>query len=161
MLGTRIGRFRQAVVDRLSTSSPAEVEAWLRREYALDESSARNLVAHVRAQLDAVGVISSDTTIVVESFQNPVGDGYVVIHSPFGGRVNGVPMKVPCVCRRVAGPTETSVVASARTAPSAWLTTSSCSGIAETSLRSIVWKSICARQSPLQAAAAIKRAIIS
>jgi ATP-dependent Lhr-like helicase len=88
-LGTRIGRFRQAVVDRLSTSSPGEVEAWLRRDYALDESSARNLLAHVRSQLDAVGVISSDTTIVVESFQNAVGDGYVIIHSAFGGRVNG------------------------------------------------------------------------
>ena len=88
-LGTRIGRFRQAVVDRLSTSPPAEVEAWLRQDYALDESSAHNLVAHVRSQLDAVGVISSDTTIVVESFQNGVGDGYVIIHSPFGGRVNG------------------------------------------------------------------------
>jgi len=88
-LGARIGRFRQAVVDRLSTSSPAEVEAWLRQDYALDESSARNLVAHVRGQLDAVGVISSDNTLVVESFQNGVGDGYVIIHSPFGGRVNG------------------------------------------------------------------------
>ncbi len=88
-LGTRIGRFRQAVVDRLSTAAPAEVEAWLRRDYALDESSARNLVAHVKSQLDAVGVISSDTTIVVESFQNAAGDGYVIIHSPFGGRVNG------------------------------------------------------------------------
>ncbi len=88
-LGTRIGRFRQAVVDRLANSTPEQVQAWLRRDYALDDSSARNLVAHVRAQLDAVGVISSDTTIVVESFQNAVGDGYVVIHSPFGGRVNG------------------------------------------------------------------------
>jgi ATP-dependent Lhr-like helicase len=53
-LGARIGRFRQAVVDRLSTSTPEAVEAWLRRDYALDERSARNLVAHVRAQLDAV-----------------------------------------------------------------------------------------------------------
>ncbi len=88
-LGVRIGRFRQAVVDRLSTSSPEAVADWLRREYALDERSAASLVAHVRAQLDAVGVISSDTTLVVETFQNGAGDGYVVIHSPFGGRVNG------------------------------------------------------------------------
>src|SRR5581483_10948971 len=32
---------------------------------------------------------SSDKTIVVETFQNAVGDPHLVIHSPFGGRVNG------------------------------------------------------------------------
>ncbi len=88
-LGARIGRFRREIVSRVAGADPAEVEAWLRREYVLDESSARNLVAHVRRQIEAVGVISSDTTIIAESFQNAAGEHYLVIHSPFGGRVNG------------------------------------------------------------------------
>lgn len=92
-LGVRIGQFRRQVVERLGepagTDSAGQVEDWLRREYALDEKSARNLVAHVSRQLEAVGVLSSDRTIVVESFENAVGDPHMVIHSPFGGRVNG------------------------------------------------------------------------
>ena len=92
-LGERIGRFRRQIVEKLAKanggSPPQEVEEWLRREYALDANSARNLVAHVSRQLEAVGVISSDQTIVVESFENAVGDPHLVIHSPFGGRVNG------------------------------------------------------------------------
>lgn len=96
-LGQRIGRFRRDVVDRLAqTVVPEaggpiapEVQAWLRQDYRLDERSARNLVEHVQRQLDAVGVISSDTTFVVESFENEAGDPHLVIHSPLGGRVNG------------------------------------------------------------------------
>ncbi|MCC6191009.1 MAG: DEAD/DEAH box helicase [Anaerolineales bacterium] len=88
-LGARLGRFRREAAERIAAQPAPEVEAWLRREYALDENSARNLVEHIRRQLDAAGVISSDTTIVAESFQNALGDPYLVIHSPYGGRVNG------------------------------------------------------------------------
>ncbi|MDE3088044.1 MAG: DEAD/DEAH box helicase [Chloroflexota bacterium] len=66
-----------------------QVIDWLQRDYALDEKSARNLVAHVQRQLEATGVLASDTTIVVESFQDAIGEPRLVIHSPFGGRVNG------------------------------------------------------------------------
>ncbi|MCL5996392.1 MAG: DEAD/DEAH box helicase, partial [Chloroflexi bacterium] len=114
-LGVRIGRFRREVTEKIqvvkaarelagasdlsaqngpaSTDRPpdvlSDVETWLRHEYALDENSAHNLVTYVSAQLDAVGVMSSDTTIVVESFQDAVGEPRLVIHTPFGGRVNG------------------------------------------------------------------------
>ena len=55
----------------------------------LDANSARNLADHVGRQLDAVGVISSDEAIVVETFPDAVGEMRMVVHSPFGGRVNG------------------------------------------------------------------------
>jgi ATP-dependent Lhr-like helicase len=113
-LGERIGRFRRQIAEKIQALKDAEAAApdaepegaqaaklsraegpwrdllaWLRREYALDENSASNLAAYVSHQLDAVGVMSSDTTIVVESFQDAVGEPRIVIHSPFGGRVNG------------------------------------------------------------------------
>ena len=97
-LGKRIGKFRREVAERVGAfdkrvrafdKTPQQITEWLRRDYALDENSARNLIAHVQHQLDALGVMSSDTTIVVESFQDAVGEPRVVIHSPFGGRVNG------------------------------------------------------------------------
>ncbi len=88
-LGVRIGKFRREVMDKIHADPPEQIEEWLRREYALDKNSARNLIDHVQRQLDAVGVMSSDSTIVVESFQDAVGEPRMVIHSPFGGRVNG------------------------------------------------------------------------
>jgi ATP-dependent Lhr-like helicase len=95
-LGKRIGKFRREVAEKISDARkgaielrPYEIEQWLQREYVLDENSARNLIAHVQHQLDAVGVMSSDTTIVVETFQDAIGEPRMVIHSPFGGRVNG------------------------------------------------------------------------
>ncbi len=101
-LGARIGKFRREVADKIADARrgamgkgaielrPYEIEQWLQREYVLDENSARNLVAHVQHQLDAVGArsVSSDTTIVVETFQDAIGEPRMVIHSPFGGRVN-------------------------------------------------------------------------
>ncbi len=67
----------------------ADVAAWLERECALDRNSARNLIAYVRHQLDVMGAISSDCTIIVESFEDAIGEPRIVIHSPFGGRVHG------------------------------------------------------------------------
>jgi ATP-dependent Lhr-like helicase len=92
-LGARIGKFRREVAERvvgaLRAAPLQQIESWLQREYALDEKSARNLVAYIQHQLEATGVIASDTTIVVESFQDAIGEPRLVIHSPFGGRVNG------------------------------------------------------------------------
>src|SRR5262249_23507902 len=56
---------------------------------ALDDKSARNLIDYVQSQVKSIGSISSDQTIIVETFQNAVGDPHLVVHSPFGGRVNG------------------------------------------------------------------------
>ncbi|MDW8099272.1 MAG: DEAD/DEAH box helicase [Anaerolineae bacterium] len=69
--------------------SYTEVATWLERECALDRNSARNLIAYVRHQLDVMGAISSDRTIIIESFEDAIGEPRIVIHSPFGGRVNG------------------------------------------------------------------------
>ncbi len=43
----------------------------------------------MKSQVDALGAISSDETIIVETFFDAVGEARVVVHSPFGGRING------------------------------------------------------------------------
>ena len=91
-LGVRIGAFRREIAARLAEPNQTaieEAEAWLRRDYALDERSARALIAHVQSQMNAVGVMSSDRMVVVETFRNDAGDWCLVVQSPFGGRVNG------------------------------------------------------------------------
>ena len=96
-LGVRIGQFRREIAEKIQTlkanaEGPQvwdELSAWLQREYMLDENSARNLIAYVSGQLEAIGVMSSDTSIVIESFTDQVGEPRMVIHSPYGGRING------------------------------------------------------------------------
>jgi ATP-dependent Lhr-like helicase len=104
-LGARIGRLRREIAERLTsdekqvtTDEPddsslvtrhSSLLTWLRTEYALDDRSARHLLDYVRGQVEAIGAFSSDRTIVVESFVDAVGDPRMVVHSPFGGRVNG------------------------------------------------------------------------
>ncbi len=89
-LGERIGKFRREVSERVDDvgADGRPPLQWLKNEYALDEKSARNLLDYVESQINSIGAISSDKTIIVETFQNNVGDPHLVIHSPFGGRVN-------------------------------------------------------------------------
>ena len=47
------------------------------------------MVDYVARQLDAVGQIATDRTLIVEVFEDAIGDPRMVVHSPFGGRVNG------------------------------------------------------------------------
>jgi ATP-dependent Lhr-like helicase len=107
-LGQRVGVFRRTVTERLEQvrrklglddfrgirdkrETPA-VQAlldWLAEQYALDPFSAWHTLDYLAGQLDQTGVVSSDRTILVEIFEDALGDPRMVIHSPFGGRVNG------------------------------------------------------------------------
>ncbi len=102
-MGLRLGAFRRELAERAAAlpwapedptaAWPPEAEPllrWLAEEYAMDENSACNAVAYVRRQLDAIGAISTDRTIVVERFSDALGDQRLVIHSCFGARVNSV-----------------------------------------------------------------------
>ena len=63
---------------------------WLATDYALDTNSAWSVVDYVAGQLDHTGVISSDRVILIEIFEDSLGDPRMVIQSPFGGKVNGL-----------------------------------------------------------------------
>ncbi|MFC2015524.1 helicase-related protein, partial [Chloroflexota bacterium] len=86
-LGCIYGRFRRELSRRCTTSQP-DAMAWLRDEYHLDANSAQNAVTYVQRQVDVLGTISSDRTIIAEVFTDALGDLRLVIHSCFGARVN-------------------------------------------------------------------------
>jgi ATP-dependent helicase Lhr and Lhr-like helicase len=90
-LGLRIGRVRRDVAERIRAKPDNEERllAELRRDYALDANSAGALLDYVRRQVEVLGAISADDTIIVETFGDAVGEARLVVHSPFGGRVNG------------------------------------------------------------------------
>ena len=79
-LGAAIGAFAREAVRR--------DEDDLRREYDLDERAASNLLAFLREQEAATGVVPSDRTLVVERFRDEIGDWRLCVLSPYGGRVH-------------------------------------------------------------------------
>src|SRR5690606_41410239 len=60
----------------------------LRREHALDERAAANLLAYLDEQAEATGVVPDDRTLVLERFRDEIGDWRICLHSPYGARVH-------------------------------------------------------------------------
>ena len=79
-LGEAIGAFTRLAVH--------EDEATLQRDYDLDRRAASNLLAFLREQEAATGVVPSDRTLVVERFRDEIGDWRLCVLSPYGGRVH-------------------------------------------------------------------------
>ncbi|HVL84387.1 MAG TPA: DEAD/DEAH box helicase, partial [Pseudonocardia sp.] len=79
------------------------VGAFVREMSALEDAPAReraaaagldgwavdNLLAYLREQREATRHVPSDRTILVERFRDELGDWRLVVHSPFGSKVNG------------------------------------------------------------------------
>jgi len=62
--------------------------SWLTTECLVDESAARQVIAYVQAQLAAVGLVPTRDHLLIERFFDESGGMQLVIHSPFGGRIN-------------------------------------------------------------------------
>jgi ATP-dependent Lhr-like helicase len=92
--GDRVGRSAEAgeVLGKLvrelgRRKEDASVEALVTR-HALDERAARNLVRYVLDQREATDVLPTDRAIVIERFQDELGDYRLCILSPWGTRVH-------------------------------------------------------------------------
>jgi len=79
-LGEAIGAFAREAVRHDERS--------LRDEYDLDERAASNLLAFLREQEAATGIVPSDRTLVAERFRDEIGDWRLCVLSPYGGRVH-------------------------------------------------------------------------
>ena len=83
-LTTRLGVLRRALDDARTLDDVAD----LQRHYDADEPTVRSLVEYVQSQRNATGIVPDDTHLVLEHFRDEVGSIRVVLHAPFGGRVN-------------------------------------------------------------------------
>ncbi|HET7792539.1 MAG TPA: DEAD/DEAH box helicase, partial [Rhizobacter sp.] len=61
---------------------------WLMRELALEADAARQLVDYFARTLQALGALPTQQRIVMERFFDESGGMQLVIHSPFGSRLN-------------------------------------------------------------------------
>ncbi|MCK9487123.1 MAG: DEAD/DEAH box helicase [Dehalococcoidia bacterium] len=86
-LSEEVGRLRRDVADRLDGDHEA-LRAFLMEEGALDALGAEQIAEYLRATRDGLGVVPSDTDVVFERFFDDSGGMQLVVHAPFGMRIN-------------------------------------------------------------------------
>ncbi|HJQ78059.1 MAG TPA: DEAD/DEAH box helicase [Acidimicrobiia bacterium] len=82
--GRAVGRF----VREYSALDGEDAVNRLRSDFGLNEYAARNLVAYLEEEREAVGALPTDQTVIVERFQDEIGDWRVVLLSPLGARIH-------------------------------------------------------------------------
>jgi ATP-dependent Lhr-like helicase len=92
-LSAHIGELREQIskfVARASPDSGGRVAAvnWLKAECGLDDPGAEQIVEYIVAGRALLGAVPTQTTIIAERFFDESGGMQLVIHAPFGGRIN-------------------------------------------------------------------------
>jgi len=88
-LSLAVSRLRQEVAERCAGDAGAgDAVAWLRDEVGVGEPAAAQLVSYLAAAARALGTMPSRTTLVAERFFDEAGDMHLVVHAPFGSRLN-------------------------------------------------------------------------
>jgi len=93
---------RATLDEALSRASPDEVSSTMQAELEISESAASQCVNYLAAGKAALGNLPTQQRVVFERFFDEAGDTHLVIHSPFGSRINrayGLALR-KCFCRR-------------------------------------------------------------
>jgi ATP-dependent Lhr-like helicase len=74
----------------ISQSHPqvAETVAWLRQECCVDDAGAEQLIGYIAAGRAVLGAVPALDTIIAERFFDEGGGMQLILHAPFGGRIN-------------------------------------------------------------------------
>ena len=91
-LGESLGRFLAELGKRLGEAPegsgiPEETLDWLGQAYGMDTQSGQRLIDLIHSQT-AVTPLPTDTTLVIEHYQDLQGKTHVILHNHWGRRVN-------------------------------------------------------------------------
>jgi ATP-dependent Lhr-like helicase len=97
-LSQHIGSLREKISEMLPRTSPvgfsatqpevAEAVRWLKDECGLDDSGAEQAIEYVLQGRAVLGAVPTQATVIAERFFDEGGGMQLVIHAPFGGRIN-------------------------------------------------------------------------
>jgi ATP-dependent Lhr-like helicase len=97
-LSEHVGTLRQKISEMLPHTSPvgfsatqpevAAAVAWLHDECGLDNSGAEQTIEYILQGRAVLGAVPTQTTVIAERFFDEGGGMQLVIHAPFGGRIN-------------------------------------------------------------------------
>ncbi|MHB8476416.1 MAG: DEAD/DEAH box helicase [Steroidobacteraceae bacterium] len=85
-LSAAVSRLRKEIEERLG--EPGAAMRWLTETVGLDDAAALQVVQYLGAGRAALGCLPTLDTVVFERFFDESGGMQLVIHSPFGSRVN-------------------------------------------------------------------------
>jgi ATP-dependent Lhr-like helicase len=97
-LSNHVAEVRQKVSDLLPETSPiglgqhnpqvAAAVTWLKEECGLDDSGGEQAIEYILQGRAVLGAVPTQTTVIAERFFDEGGGMQLVIHAPFGGRIN-------------------------------------------------------------------------
>jgi ATP-dependent Lhr-like helicase len=97
-LSEHIGTLREKISEMLLHTSPvgfsatqpevARAVGWLKEECGLDDSGAEQAIEYILQGRAVLGAVPTQTTVIAERFFDEGGGMQLVIHAPFGGRIN-------------------------------------------------------------------------
>jgi ATP-dependent Lhr-like helicase len=88
-LSTSVSRLRAGVASRLRRdASGSSAQRWLTHEIGIDDAAAEQLLEYLKASFAALECLPTQDTVVMERFFDEAGGMQLVIHSPFGSRIN-------------------------------------------------------------------------
>jgi len=90
-LSQAVAEMRLAVKHLLDTGAgPGDGDArqWLREQCGVNEAGADQLLAYVAGGMHILGDIPTQTCVIAERFFDEAGGMQLVLHAPFGGRLN-------------------------------------------------------------------------
>ncbi len=87
-LSVAVSRLREEVAKRVREGSRADAVEWLENELRLPPAAAVQIVDYLAATQSALGTMPSRGTLVAERFFDEAGDMHLVVHAPFGSRLN-------------------------------------------------------------------------
>jgi ATP-dependent Lhr-like helicase len=87
-LSSEISRLREELEAKLLRQDDKTITEWLSTECRVEHEAARQAVHYIHAQLEALNLIPTQKKVVFERFFDETGGMQLVIHAPFGTRIN-------------------------------------------------------------------------
>lgn len=89
-LSAAVARLQARIDERLGLpgADSAAVVQWLQRSFELGEDSASQLLDYLGRTREVLGALPSQQTLIMERFFDESGGTQLIIHSPYGSRIN-------------------------------------------------------------------------
>jgi ATP-dependent helicase Lhr and Lhr-like helicase len=87
-LSVEVSELRAAIGERLAHADTEGAVAWLEREAGIDRRAATEIVRYLAAAHAALSGLPTRDAVLFERFFDETGGMQLVIHAPYGGRIN-------------------------------------------------------------------------
>lgn len=87
-LSEAVSRLREEVASRLAAGGIVAAVAWLEEEVGTGRAAAVQIAEYLAVGRAALGALPGARLVIAERFFDEAGDAHLVLHAPFGSRVN-------------------------------------------------------------------------